>query len=271
MPACSDAAARIPGSSSRDALSRGFAIRDVWGEHSPLGQLWAEVTALAGEHGRVPSVEFVCEVAAERFGTAGSCLVVTGATGVAKVRSASGELGSRIPEIEVTVGEGPIRDALELASPVVIGDLDAVRVLRRWPLFAPLAVEQGARACFTFPLAVGVVRSGVLVLLNGSPIEPEPAIIREALLFADLLLAMMLGEQVAGDGPAPGPAEDEFPLVGREVHQATGMVAVQLNTHPDIAFARLRARAFAEGRRLSDLAADVVARRTWFAPDPGTE
>jgi hypothetical protein len=254
-------------SSSREALSRGFAIRDVWGEQSPLGRLWAKVTALAAERGRVPSVEFVCTVAAERFGTAGSCLVVTGATGVAKVRSASGALGGRIPEIEVTVGEGPIRDALELASPVLVGDLDAVHVLRRWPLFAPLAVEEGARACFAFPLAVGVVRSGVLVLLNGSPIVPEPAILREALLFADLLLAMMLGEQVAGGETVPGPAEDEFPLVGREVHQATGMVAVQLNTHPDIAFARLRARAFAEGRRLSEVAADVVARRTRFAPD----
>ncbi len=249
-------------------LSRVSVIRDEWGENSPLGRLWATVTALAGERGRELSVEFVCEAAAERFGAAGACLVVIGTTGVAKLRSASGELGRRIPEIEATVGEGPIEDALELASPAVVTDLGTAQALRRWPLFAPLAVEAGARACFGFPLAVGVVRVGVLALLHGTPIAPEPAIFREALLFADLVLAMLMGEQIATGGRVPGPAEDEFPLVGPEVHQATGMVAAQLNTDPDTAFARLRARAFADGRRLSELAADIVARRTRFDPDP---
>lgn len=243
-------------------------IRDEWGENSPLGHLWATVTALAGERGRELSVEFVCAVAAERFGTAGSCLVVTGTAGVAKLRSAGGVLGRRIPEIEATVGEGPIGDALDLASPVVITDLDAAPALRRWPLFAPLAVDAGARSCFGFPLAVGMVRVGVLVLLHGTPVRPEPATLREALLFADLVLAMLLGEQVAGGGKVPGPGEDEFPLVGPEVHQAAGMVAAQLNTDPDTAFARLRARAFAEGRSLSEVAAEVVARRRRFDPDP---
>jgi AmiR/NasT family two-component response regulator len=66
----------------------------------------------------------------------------------------------------------------------------------------------------------------------------------------------------------PGPGEDEFPLVGPEVHQAAGMVAAQLDTDPDTAFARLRARAFAEGRSLSEVAAEVVARRRRFDPDP---
>jgi hypothetical protein len=244
-------------------------IRDEWGENSPLGRLWATVTALAGERGRELSVEFVCAVAAERFGTDGFCLVVTGTTGVAKLRGAGGDLGRRIPEIEATVGEGPIGDALDLAFPAIVSDLDAAQALRKWPLFAPLAVEAGARACFGFPLVVGVVRVGVLVLLHGTPIEPGPAVLREALLFADLVLAMLLGEQVAAGGTVPGPAEDEFPLATPAVHQATGMVAVQLNTDPDTAFACLRARAFADGRRLSDLAADVVARRLQFGPEIG--
>jgi hypothetical protein len=226
------------------------------------------LTTLAGERGRALSVEFVCAVAAERFGTEGASLIVTGTTGVAELRSSIGELGHRIPEIEVTVGEGPIRDALELASPVITTDLDDEQVLRRWPLFAPLAAEAGAKACFAFPLAVGVVRAGVLVLLHNAPIAPGPAVLREALVFADLVLAMLMGEQVARSGKAPGPAQEEFPIVGPEVHQATGMIAAQLDTDPDTAFARLRARAFADGRRLSEVAADVVARRTRFDPDP---
>lgn len=254
-------------SQNREALSRVSTIRDEWGENSSLGRLWATLTTLAGERGRAVSVEFVCAAAAERFGAEGASLIVTGTTGVAELHSSIGELGRRIPELEVTVGEGPIRDALELASPVVITDLDAEPVLRRWPLFAPLAAEAGARACFAFPLAVGVVRAGVLVLLHGAPIAPGAAKLREALVFADLLLAMLMGEQVTRIGKVPGPAEDGFPIVGPEVHQATGMIAAQLDTDPDTAFARLRARAFADGRRLSELAADIVARRTRFDPD----
>ncbi|MEU8637771.1 GAF and ANTAR domain-containing protein [Amycolatopsis sp. NPDC048633] len=243
-------------------------IRDEWGENSSLGRLWATLTALAGERGRAVSVEFVCAVAAERFGTEAACLIVTGPKGVAELHSSIGELGHRIPELEVTVGEGPIRDSLELGSPVLSTDLDAEAALRRWPVFAPLAAEAGARACFAFPLAVGVVRAGVLVLLHGTPLSPGPASLREALVFADLVLAMLMGEQVARSGPVPGPVGDEFPIVGPEVHQATGMVAAQLDTDLETAFARLRARAFADGRRLSEVAADVVARRLRFEPDP---
>ena len=255
-------------SQNREALTRVSTIRDEWGENSSLGRLWAMLTALAEERDRTPSVEFVCEVAAERFGTESACLIVTGPTGIAELHSSIGKLGHRIPEIEVMVGEGPIRDALELASTVLVTNLDAQPVLRRWPLFAPLAAEAGTRACFAFPLAVGVVRAGVLVLLHDATLAPGAAALREALVFADLILAMLMGDQVARQGKAPGPAQDEFPIVGPEVHQATGMVAAQLDTDLDTAFARLRARAFADERPLSEVAADVVARRLRFDPDP---
>jgi AmiR/NasT family two-component response regulator len=46
-----------------------------------------------------------------------------------------------------------------------------------------------------------------------------------------------------------------------EVHQATGMVSVQLGVSMDEAFVRLRAHAFADGRSLRDVARDVVSRR----------
>ncbi|MGB0094384.1 MAG: ANTAR domain-containing protein [Solirubrobacteraceae bacterium] len=46
-----------------------------------------------------------------------------------------------------------------------------------------------------------------------------------------------------------------------EVHQATGMISVQLGVSMDEAFVRLRAHAFAAGRSLKAVAGDVVARR----------
>src|SRR5437763_51787 len=55
-----------------------------------------------------------------------------------------------------------------------------------------------------------------------------------------------------------------------EVHQATGMITVQLGVTVAVALVRLRAYAYAHDRRLRDVAADVVARRLRFDPDAET-
>jgi len=52
-----------------------------------------------------------------------------------------------------------------------------------------------------------------------------------------------------------------------EVHQATGMVSVQLGSDLTVAFLRLRAHAYLTGRRLSQVAREVVERRLRFDPD----
>jgi len=46
---------------------------------------------------------------------------------------------------------------------------------------------------------------------------------------------------------------------GAEVHQASGMLMVQLGVSIEIALARLRAYAFAQGRPVSEIAREVVA------------
>jgi AmiR/NasT family two-component response regulator len=50
------------------------------------------------------------------------------------------------------------------------------------------------------------------------------------------------------------------------VHEATGMVSVQLQVGIEEALAILRAHAWASGRPLVGVAADVVARRLRFDP-----
>ena len=48
------------------------------------------------------------------------------------------------------------------------------------------------------------------------------------------------------------------------IHQATGMIAAQLDDTIANALARLRAAAFASGRPMYDIAQDVVERRVRF-------
>jgi hypothetical protein len=51
------------------------------------------------------------------------------------------------------------------------------------------------------------------------------------------------------------------------VHQASGMVAAQLEVNVGQALIRLRAYAFAGDRSVDEVAKDIVARRIRFNPD----
>ena len=68
------------------------------------------------------------------------------------------------------------------------------------------------------------------------------------------------GRSATSEGPDPRDA----PALRREVHQATGMILIQLDVSADEAFAVLRAHAFTQGRTVEDVARDVVQRRLDF-------
>jgi hypothetical protein len=91
-----------------------------------------------------------------------------------------------------------------------------------------------------------------------------------ALVFADLAGLLLLDEAA---GTRPDSAEVTWrgdSGTGHQaiVHQATGMIIVQLGVPADAAFIRLRAYAWTHGRTLTEVARDVVDRRLRFAPDP---
>ena len=129
----------------------------------------------------------------------------------------------------------------------------------RWPGFAPAAIERGTDAVFAFPLQLGAVRFGVLTCVRA---EAGPLGKRElsaGLIFAEVATELLLDSSPTGDNPDPQlhaamHAHDE-------VYQAQGMVMVDLAVPLDVALARMRAMAFAEGISLQDLSADIVAGR----------
>src|SRR6266568_3659165 len=79
-------------------------------------------------------------------------------------------------------------------------------------------------------------------------------------------LQMELGEGPCLQAHASGIPE-LLATVGTDrnvIHQATGMIAAQLDETMANALARLRAAAFASGRSMYDVAQDVVERRVRF-------
>jgi hypothetical protein len=71
---------------------------------------------------------------------------------------------------------------------------------------------------------------------------------------------MLLLYGAAARGATDDPPDD-LGAADAVVHQATGMLLVQLGVDAQTALLRLRAHAYAEGRPLREVAADVVERR----------
>jgi hypothetical protein len=85
-----------------------------------------------------------------------------------------------------------------------------------------------------------------------------------ALIAADTAALALLYLDVDGED-AFSDDQDSRASYQLQVHQATGMVMAQAGVTIDQALLVLRARAFADGRPLAELASDVVAKRVRFS------
>jgi hypothetical protein len=175
----------------------------------------------------------------------------------------SNEVSALIEELQFTMGEGPCLDAFHLALPVLEPDM-ADHGSARWPAFAPPAVAAGARAIFGFPLKVGAVCVGALNLYRDVPGGLKPDQQADAVVLAAVAARSVLTMQSQASDGRLASAFEEGSHIRFVVHQASGMVAVQLGVTPSEALIRLQGHAFANDRLVTDVAKDVVAHRVRF-------
>lgn len=202
----------------------------------------------------------LCAVCVDRLGITGAGLalmsdgVPSGTIAVTDVPAA------RLEELQFTLGEGPCVDAARAARPVLYPDLAASAAHSRWPGFAAEALLAGVSAVFAFPLQVGEVRIGVLDLYRDSagPLSAEDLAV--ALDYADAATMLLLYLQERSGGEQPQLLAAAFDDRAG-VHQAAGVLTVQLGIGLAEALVLLRAASYAGGRSVSAVAADVIARR----------
>jgi hypothetical protein len=230
-------------------------------------RLWDLVVAQTG--GAPASLPDVCAVAVAVGGVDAAAITVMLAATPRETLYTSGRLAADLEDITLTLGEGPAVDASAGGGPALAADLAGVDCLIRWPAFSPAAVRAGARAVFALPLQVGGVRLGVLVLCRAGAGGLAPQQLTDVLILADTACALML-DTASGTIRAHGQGPEPIGLQHPEVHQATGMITVQLGVDVATALVRLRAYAYTQDRQLSDVAGDVVARRLRFTPDHTT-
>lgn len=201
----------------------------------------------------------LCEVCAEVAGTTGAGIMLMSGEVPWGSLCTTNAVSALIEDLQYTLGEGPCVDAYQQDRPVLEPDL-AAPATPRWFAFTGPAVAAGVRAAFGFPLPVGAVRLGALNLYNDRPGALTDEQHADALVMADLAAQAVLVLQT--DAP-PGKlaaeleAGADFQYV---VHQAAGMVAVQLGISVGQALVRLRAFAFGDDRPLAEVARDVVGR-----------
>jgi hypothetical protein len=242
--------------------------------------VWGQLAVHAAARGERVGVADVCMVAAGSARLSGAWVTAARVSEPDFAMYVTDQVCERLVELQLTLGEGPCHDALAWPAPVLAADLDDAESARRWPGFAPEARGLGIGAVFAFPLIVGAIRAGVMGLYRRSAGPLGDGQLGDLLILADvatLLLLDSLGDGDGGAAAADGGGErldgqsPDLALHRAEIDQATGMLTVQLGVSITEAFARLRAYAYSEDRRLSDVASDIVARRLRLHPDPAPD
>jgi hypothetical protein len=205
----------------------------------------------------------LCRFAVDEMTLSGCALILMSGAESASLLAGAGRHASTITGLQMELGEGPCLQAHASGIPVFMPDLTAENA-NRWPTFAAAALAVGVQAEFSLPLTVGLGGIGTLDLCRDRPGMLSDEHLADALVTADIARDAVLYQPYAPGGP--GVAE-LLAAVGTDrivIHQATGMIAAQLDDTIANALARLRAAAFASGRSMYDIAQDVVERRVRF-------
>lgn len=202
----------------------------------------------------------LCSVAAEITELSGAGIALASSDPAMTSYCTSGRIGPALMDLEMTLGEGPCVEAYRSEIAVEEEDLRASTNMH-WQAYTPMALAEGARAVFGFPVRMGTVRLGALSLYRD-----ETGGLSEEQLTDGFLMASVIGRAVLTlqAGATPGSLSAELleeAMFDFTVHQATGMVAAQGDMSIKDAIVALRMHAFAENRSLSDVASSVVGRR----------
>ena len=229
--------------------------------------VWLSITSLARDEGAAVAVRHAVVACGQALDGEAALLLASDHRPYEPV-FATGPRSDELTDLQATLGEGPAVEAGHGNGPVLGADLRTAGAQARWPEFAPAALACGMAAVFAVPVGSGVARFGVLCLYRERVRELTREELDTVLLYADAAMILALDDR---GGLTPGSAEligSSFTERRAQVHQAAGMISVQLGVSVTDALVTLRASAYAEGRPIAQLAADVVDRRLSFSGGP---
>ncbi|MBK4347025.1 GAF and ANTAR domain-containing protein [Lacisediminihabitans changchengi] len=173
------------------------------------------------------------------------------------------DLSSRLDEMQFDLGQGPCWESMANRAPVLHPDLRS-EADTPWPAFAEAVSREPIASIFAFPLSVGGVDIGAVDLYSSTAQQLSDNQITRVSVLAELASWQVL-RRLLNDSHDDSESGSRYSR--HEVHQATGMVLVQLDIAADDAMLLLRAHAFSSAKTVREIANDVVERRLVFSTD----
>ena len=256
--------ARVPGDREsarlREALIAVVSARAAVGDAPAVVQrrhLWRAVCDRAGDADWRGWPHALCTTAVATLPVVDGAAIALHGGGLQQPLAASDARATELEHLQYTLGEGPSITAFTEGLPVLATEMSAERT--RWPGYAPAVAAAGVTGVWAFPVVATDAAVGALTFyLDGAtPVGTDVAV--DAGVLAELAGVALLADQdrIATQVFDPAAVEGSF----GEVSIAVGMTTVQLGLPAPAALSALRARAFATGRTLADLARDVVGGR----------
>lgn len=206
------------------------------------------------------ALDLVCREAVAVLDVSAAAVVLMSEAETGSIVASHGARAVTVEDLQFSLGEGPCLAAF--ATGVAVLDDDVASGAHRWPAFSRAAAAAGVAAVFAMPLRIGAIRLGTLYLVRDRPGPLTPERLSTAYYLASVATVAVLDQQ---HGSAGGVVPEDGRAGRAAVHQATGMVAVQLGSSLATALARLRAHAFAHNESIYDVAVDVITRRLHFS------
>ncbi len=173
--------------------------------------------------------------------------------------AASSESARFLELFQLQHSEGPCLDCFRSREPVITSDLG--QETRRWPDFAPRAVEAGVRSVHAFPMRLRDRVIGALNVFGAEPLPLSSTDIKVVQAMADVATIAILQERAIASAETLT-EQLQGALNSRIViEQAKGVVSRGHDVSVDEAFEALRTHARKHHLRLVDLAHDVVTSR----------
>lgn len=212
----------------------------------------------------------LCSACIDVLGVSGAGITVMGGDQAGPL-CVSNDRMNALEDLQFTAGEGPCRDAFVSRLPVLAPFLDTT-ASARWPAFVDLAITTGIGAVFAYPLFSNGSTVGVLTLyqdLAGALTDDQHD---DSVALSQVLTETVLGLQDAVPEGVLAPTLEQAVAYRAQVHQAAGMVAIQLQTDTAEAMVRIRAHAFANDVSVEAVASDIISRRLRLTDDrPGSQ
>ncbi|QES45079.1 hypothetical protein DEJ49_32445 [Streptomyces venezuelae] len=228
---------------------------------------WRNVDVTAATGGPTPAS--ACRACADDLGAdfAGVALVIAGELRL--LACATDERAHLAEDAQLVSGEGPCTEAYTKGERIEVPDLE--NAVARWPVFASIALGQGARCVMAVPLTIDDAHVGALSLYRCEPRPFTPMQKVRIQAYARILALLALDEHphLLTVRPRPGSlGQRGYPPV---VHMAAGFVAAKYGLSPDDALARLRAHAFSHDQTLLRTAQKAIDDQglNWDVRDNG--